>query len=356
MNFLISNPKIYFRCDFGDIIGRGHLSRCLNLANIFKQKGFDPTFIIRKRPSIAGEELPFKTIWLKEASDVMSVNVDTWLVNSLEEEALEVVEVLRPNSIVIVDHYSLGNHFQKTLQSEGHKIVLFQDVFSTEFSADLVINYNIGTEKNYQKNFKHPATKYLVGPSYAPLGPIYSKEHLIRLKPDTKIECVGIYLGGVEKKHLEKVASALVEINFLQDKTVEWIVNSEDEKKSLDEICKNTNFLIRVRIPNMFDLYKKVQLFVGSCGLSFLERACLGLWQLNFLVADNQTEIASHVVKESLCGYLGDIRNIDKKEIINNFEKIFQISRASHIAQVSNAFVLTDGRGAERVFLQCMQE
>lgn len=354
MNSLKNNTQIFFRCDFGGIIGRGHLSRCLNLALVFKEQGFDSTFIIRKRPSIANEEISIKTIWLEEAADAASIDIDTWITQSMDHEAEEVLKVLQPNSIVIVDHYALGNIFQEMIQSQGHKLVLFQDVFSTEFSADLLINYNIGTEKTYKDTFKHLSTKYLIGPTYAPLSAIYAKERFVRLEMNTKIQNIGIYLGGVKKEHLEKVASAFLDIDYLKNKTVEWIVNSEEEKKSLDQICANTNFLIHVRIPSMFDLYKRVQLFIGACGLAFLERACLGLWQLNFLVADNQAEIAAHLVSEKLGGYLGDVRRIDSGEIVRSINNLIQASRESQIAQVSNAFALTDGRGAERV-VQCIQ-
>lgn len=351
MTSISKDKEIYFRCDFGGNIGRGHLSRCLNLAYAFEQKGYKPIFIIRKRPSIAHEVLAYKTIWLQKARDVSSANVESWLSGSIEQEASDVLDILGKHSVLILDHYALGYDYQNIIKEHGHKVVLFQDVYSEDFIADVLINYNVGTEVLYidiAKKIK--STTMLTGTSYTPLAPVYSREHINRMEQVVQVKAVGIYLGGIDKSNLEKLAYSLNDVEFLKLKNLCWIVNTDEEKRIVQKNLHLSTLSVQVRIPDMFELYNKVQLFIGSCGLSFLERACLGLWQLNFLIADNQKGIANHIYKNNLGGYIGDIRLMDAQQVSLALTQASELPVNEYRSSVEKAFLLTDGQGASKIF------
>lgn len=355
MNSLNNKPQIYFRVDYGGLIGRGHLSRCLALADVFKEKGFNPILIIRKRPSIANDELPFKILWLSEIPDVTSIDVGSWRVGTPESEASEMLNVIEADSIIILDHYALGFSFQKIVRSKKHKIVLFQDTFNKNFDADVLINYNVGTEKDYKNIINSYSTKFLIGPRYAPLNLNYAKEHMLRFNVETKVEIVGVYLGGIEAKYLERVARAIVKIDYFTDKKLEWVVNSNNEKNILSKILNESKTEIHVRLPSLINLYKRVQLFIGACGVSFLERACVGILQFNFLVADNQKNIADSIVRNQLGIVLGDLRNTKEDEILLNFQEALRFSPHESFLQVNNIFSMVDGLGASRIVERCTE-
>ena len=345
-----SGKNIIFRFDYGGQIGRGHLSRCLSLAKAFKEAGREPIFVIRKRPSIAEDKLPFRTIWLEEASDVVSADISCWIVESVESEASEMLNILEPESIVILDHYSLGFSWQQMLISKGHKLILFQDVFSERFEADILINYNFNAEELYSPAFtKARNTRFLLGPQYAPLESVYKKEHSISFQVNSKVEIIGIYLGGVEKKHLETLAGVILGIEYFSNKEIHWVVSSEDEENTLRTTLGFRNLQIHIRIPNLATFYEKAQLFIGTCGVSLIERACLGMWQINFIAADNQKDIANYIEQSRLGFVLGDIRSMNKGEIISKLTNALNLEDENKMEPIQKCFSLVDGDGTSRI-------
>lgn len=356
MNFSSDNKNIYFRVDFGGLIGRGHLSRCIALAEVFKSKNYNPIFVIRKRPSTENVKLSFETIWLSKTEDVSSVQAENWRVGSPESEAKEMLEVIKADSTVVLDHYALDISFQKIIKEKNHKIILFQDTYNKEFKADVLINYNIGAEKKYQSLGGLQSTVLLLGPQYAPLNLDYSRKHALRFVQNSNISTIGIYLGGVEKEQLKKVASAITKVDYFFDKKIEWVVNSEEERNFLASILTNLKYEIHVRLPGLIDLYERSQLFIGACGVSFLERACIGISQFNFLVADNQKDIAENIISNQLGSTLGDLRFSDEKQIILNLQKALIISSDQNEKMVKSSFLLVDGLGAIRIVNKCVSD
>lgn len=350
MNFSSSKTNIYFRLDYGGYIGRGHLSRCMALALKFKEHGYNPIMVVRKGPENQLDVLDVDTVWLENPQDValaMTTDTNTWKVGTEEDEALEMHQQIATNSVVVLDHYGLGLVWQKKMKSFGHKIILIEDVCSPEFEADIIINYNISAKNIYEKHLLKKKNLFLLGPEYAPLSSAYSKEHdaLLTENINSPISQVGIYLGGIELKNLEKVARAIVRIEFFKDKKIEWVVGNENEKAVLQNIFKGFAIVIHIRLASLIPIYKKSHLFIGACGVSFLERACLGIRQINFLVADNQKEIAVGA------GEVIDLPASTEAAIVQFLmTSLNEENNAKQINLIKNFFEKVDGLGCDRLF------
>jgi spore coat polysaccharide biosynthesis predicted glycosyltransferase SpsG len=315
------------------------------LAEAFQQKGFDPVFVVRKRPSIKDDSLPFRILWLEETSDAASADPASWKVGTELTEADEMTKLLSEKSFIILDHYSLGEVWQMRIKSLGHRIALFQDLFSESFSADVLVNYNVPAKNLYRDTVrKFPNTKFLLGPSFSPLSKEYEKEHRQRFNPQVEVRTVGISLGGSDPKYLEVLAMAIAELEEFKNISIEWVVNSKNEKALLDSIFSPSDLKIHVRLPSLMPLYKRVDLFIGTCGISYLERACLGLWQMNFVVAENQVEIAS-AIKDVL-----DLRAHGKVPVKAHLKKLFNLRNTAEARdEINSGFNQVDGQGSQRL-------
>lgn len=358
MNSLNDNKNIYFRVDFGGLIGRGHLSRTLSLAEIFKENGYNPIFLVRKRPSIEQEELPFETVWLNRAPDVVSTKTETWSVGTMNNEASEVLEVVKKNSIIILDHYGLGIEFQRALKVGGQRVVMFQDVFNEQFEADILINYNLTARDLYSESFKKSRkTKFVLGPKYTPLNLAYAHENVMQFSDLTVVQSVGIYLGGVTEKQLEIVARLVSGSNYFLGKKIEWVVNSENEKDLLLRKLENVRAEIFVRLPEMRNLYKRVQLFIGTCGVAFLERACMGLWQINFVVADNQKSLGEYLLNNKITKSVLNLLD-DQADVKSLFNVLLSEEVSSITTSILNLKQLINKRGAYELYqeIEILQE
>ncbi|HXH73878.1 MAG TPA: bifunctional UDP-2,4-diacetamido-2,4,6-trideoxy-beta-L-altropyranose hydrolase/GNAT family N-acetyltransferase [Bacteriovoracaceae bacterium] len=334
---------IYFRLDFGGVIGRGHLSRCLTMAHVFAEKGYKPILIIRKRPSTENVILPFKVIWLKETGEAPSSCISSWRTGSEEEELHELLDVINDNSTVVLDHYGLGKHWQAGFRKASHQLVLIQDVLSLDFESDVLINYTINSGMFFDHHRKE-STTYLLGSNYTPVSPEYLAKRASFKRENAEVNTVGIYLGGVEHKYLGTLAEALGKSKFFSAKNLEWVVNSESEKQIvLQSFPKLT---VHVRLPGLLPLYERCQLFLGACGVATFERACLGLPQMIFSIADNQKDTVDGLLAHKYGVYLGDVRYLSKDEVLNALETGLRTPQAENTMRFFEAI---DGKGACRI-------
>jgi UDP-2,4-diacetamido-2,4,6-trideoxy-beta-L-altropyranose hydrolase len=343
MNSFIRPERVFFRVDFGGLIGWGHLSRCLAVASTLAEKGKRPVFIIRKRPSALGN-IPFPVIWLPETLDVSSQDVSTWRLGSESDEAKQILEHLPEKSSLILDHYALGLKWQKILRENGHHLIIFQDKVDPQVSADILINYHIHAPSLYSsKEFQ--GIKLLLGPSFAPLKTVFQNYHEIKVSHEVKL--IGLYLGGETLESIRKIATALKNLDFCRNIHLEWVVNSQEEEAAIDSIFQGIK--IHIRMPDLLELYKRSDLFIGALGVAFLERACMGMWQMNFVTADNQTEIAEYIEKENLGVVLGDLRLMTSEEIIDAVTRAWKLPLEKKESMITSVFQKVDGHGAHAI-------
>lgn len=354
MNSSINTPKIYFRLDCGGMIGFGHLSRCLSVADEFFKLGYTPVFVIRKRPSLSEVTIKYNVIWLKESSDVLSSDVNGWMVKSEENEAIEFFNATEKSAIVIVDHYSLNKIWQKHLLDLKYKVVIFQDVYNEDFEANILINYNLGSDNLYKKIETRDDTTFLLSPLFAPLDKKYSKNHLFNFKEESQVKTIGVYLGGVGINYLEKVAKSISKHNYFQKRSIEWVVNNNEEKELLEKIF-GKKLVVLVRVPSLLEVYLRTQLFIGACGVSFLERSSLGIWHVNFIVADNQVAIGNYISEKNLGFIAGDLRIQTHEDLLKKWDDLLLITRERIRNSTENVFKLVDGLGAQRIAFNVLE-
>jgi spore coat polysaccharide biosynthesis predicted glycosyltransferase SpsG len=344
----LSNPitNIYFRLDFGGFIGKGHLSRCTHLAHAFFSSGYKPIFVIRKRPHCEATQLSYPVIWLENSDQIISTDIHSWKVGSEESEAMEFTSQVPKNSLVVLDHYALGQTWQDHVTTLDYTIILIEDQPKLHPNPNFfVLNYNLGAEQSYQNRDQN---RFLLGSSFAPLASVYHRFHQWNsiTSPPKKLL---IYLGGIETSLIYKLAKAIAETNIFMNLEITWIVSRDDEALLIKEILSNHPIRILKNLPSLAEEYLKVDLVIGACGVSFLERAALGKWQLVFVVADNQLDIALNIQKLNLGFLLGDLRTLSIRDVSSKLVDHLEISM-DHINRVTeNLFHLVDGKGCDRI-------
>lgn len=352
----LEGKKIYFRFDFGGRIGRGHFSRCRALAEAFALAGAAPIFVVRKRPSIALERLPFQTLWLPDTDDAESADVCDWRAGSEEQEAAEMLAILNEPALVVLDHYALGYEWQKQVKKAAHRLVLFQDAYDPNVSVDILINYNLLLDPRYDEfTWKQLPPKCLIGTQFAPLALAYQENHKLRFSSQEQVRRVGVYLGGIDLAHLGKMAIVMSGIPYFSDKNITWVVNTETDAEILAKAFGSKKPQIEWKLSELIEIYENSDLFIGSCGVSFLERACMGLWQINFCAASNQREIARFINDQNLSTILGELPTMSVDEIKNAFELALSRNEKEIFDQVQKSFLLVDGYGSIRIVNECAE-
>ena len=104
---------IVFRVDSSNIIGSGHVQRCLNFAQLYENKN-TILFITKKHLFSLSEKIKKKyTCYELELENFNKVNLDynTWLGEEELIDAEKTISVLKKNNIdadwLIIDHYAI---------------------------------------------------------------------------------------------------------------------------------------------------------------------------------------------------------------------------------------------------------
>ncbi|WP_160143665.1 UDP-2,4-diacetamido-2,4,6-trideoxy-beta-L-altropyranose hydrolase [Chryseolinea soli] len=151
--------RVYLRADGNAKMGLGHIHRSLALAEMLRDD-FECHFVIHT-------PLPgLRELILKSCASIIDLG-DL----SQEEELKYLLDLFRPEDVIVLDGYAFKTEYQQRLKNKGHVLVCIDDLQSYHFVADVVINPAGGVDLFRYSGEAY--TKFLCGPTYALLKPPY---------------------------------------------------------------------------------------------------------------------------------------------------------------------------------------
>jgi UDP-2,4-diacetamido-2,4,6-trideoxy-beta-L-altropyranose hydrolase len=333
--------NVAFRVDSSLKMGIGHLMRCINLANLLKKNNHKIIFICEDLDGNLNYQIKFKVYTLpKKLEKKITKNFNIYDLNQ-KNDSIQTVDVI-PNNIdlLIVDSYELGELWQKRLRPFTKKIMVIDDLANRKFDCDILLNQNPGFLNKDYKSLVPEKCKLLIGSKYALLRPEFAKlrnKALKKRKNTKEIKNIFISLGGSDinnvtydvLKNLHKNFNITVVLGKKSPHN-KFIKNYTDSKNI--QVIENSN--------NMSDLMLKADIAIGAGGSTSLERCCLGLPSLVYVLAENQIRITEFL--DDL-GAISKVKNLnsDFKNLSQNLELWQAMSKKSqHVC---------DGIGTNRV-------
>lgn len=292
----------YIRADANEIIGTGHIMRCLSIAEEMRRQGEDVTFII-------ADERPEKMIVAKGFHVICLHSV--W--DDLEQETDELIRVIRDCeiSILLVDTYFVTKDYLKALQSNT-KIVYIDDLNNFIYPVDYLINYNIyADDLHYQKRYKKAGmsqTKFILGTGYVPLRSEFSD---ITRVITGEVSKVLITSGGTDNYNVVgNILEQLEQQIWFFDLEYYVILGRFNISKSqLEEKWKDcSNIHLLSNVNNMVDYMRLCDIAITAGGVTTYEICACGIPAIMYTLADNQLQIAKSVSKRKLIPWVGDVR------------------------------------------------
>ena len=146
--------NIFFRVDSSNIIGTGHLIRCLKLANYFENHNI---FFICKNfiGNINKKVLEFNYNLNEIYLDIASISFDhsTWLGEDFNTDATKTIKILKQYcvDILIVDNYAIDYKWETIVKPYVKKMILIDDFIERKHNCDFIIN-GIEEDKNKYNN------------------------------------------------------------------------------------------------------------------------------------------------------------------------------------------------------------
>ncbi|MGV3585807.1 MAG: UDP-2,4-diacetamido-2,4,6-trideoxy-beta-L-altropyranose hydrolase [Adhaeribacter sp.] len=301
--------RIIFRADGNARIGLGHLTRSLALATML-QEDFTCVFVTQE------PNPDFLSNLEKAGINILQLPASL----NYEQEANELVKLLQPSDVIVLDGYVFNTNYQQILKSKGNKIVCLDDIHAFPFVADALINQAGGvTPQHYQAKI---TTKFFLGPAYALLR-LPFLEAATQTRQISEIKNILLNMGGADPDNqtmhlLQSVLNNLKEIN------IQVVVGSAYQyyEQSLEYARQNAN----ITVYQNLDAEAMCKL-MQTCDAAILPPSSVAYeWcsvsglLLVHQIADNQNDLAAFLTQNGLAFTLNQLNQIlhhpDQTEIV----------------------------------------
>lgn len=279
--------KIIIRTDASTQIGSGHVMRCLTVAKNLRQHGCEVKFWMNDLP---GNLIEFVRL--------------QGFVNIQKAENAD---------IYIIDHYLIGEKWEKRIRTFTSKIVVIDDLANRRHDCDLLLDQNAVT--NMESRYNHLLPEHCVkilGPRY-----LIIRDEFIKERQNLRIRTNGInkllvFMGGTDPTNeTMKVMMALEGFSF---SSVDVVVGSGNAMKTqISDICNKRGYHYHCQIDYIANLMQQVDFSIGAGGSTTWERCYLGLPSSSTIVAQNQILATEYAEKLEVALNLGWHEQVDIK-------------------------------------------
>ena len=236
------------------------------------------------------------------------------------------------------------------LYDKGFKIIFFDDMITSGYKANILINQNLSFTKNDYK--KTNVKKLLVGEKYSIISDNLKSVKKKRKKSKKKIEYIMIDFGQSSSKEMEYF------LNYF--KFEEKVSYSIVFKKSWINFYKLKNMLKNnksVKIIHNNNLYFKtlcnIDLVIGAYGFSEIEKKFLNIPSLAFSLSKDQKIIGNKNYKIQN-NYLGDL-NIKNIKKLNLLIKQFIFSYKFFMKVLVTKMIKVDDKGKNKIYREILK-
>lgn len=238
------NKRIFFRVDTNANIGRGHLSRCLAMADMLKTH-FEISFVSLKKNSRFFKKLDLKY-------PVHFITSENGIFN-----------LISTDDLVCLDGYQFTEAYKQDVQSKVFKLIEINDIPYEAKHVDIIINHTPGISK---EQFGQTNAQLYLGLEYALLRKSFLDYAQQNLKSDTNTDGVFICFGGADTYNLGfNFAQSLLVNGFKSP--IYWVTNQNSTEYSFEG---HVEILYQLSEEEMIEyMLKSKVLLIPSSVLSF---------------------------------------------------------------------------------------
>lgn len=173
--------NLLFRADSSSQIGLGHIMRDLVLAQRYPDANI--IFACQNLGGHIMDKIPYPVHILKS------------------NDPEELIEFIKTQKIemVIFDHYSIDEVFEKQVKEETGIIVMSLDDTYEKHYCDILLNHNISADKNRYKGLVPPHCELLCGSDYTLIRDEFKNEKNVQRE---KIYDIFIAMGGADTANI----------------------------------------------------------------------------------------------------------------------------------------------------------
>ena len=325
---------IVFRVDSSDIIGTGHVQRCLNFAQLYENKN-TILFISKKHLFSLNEKIKEKyTCYELELDKLNNVKLDynTWLGEDELIDAEKTISIIKKNNInvdwLIIDHYAIQKNWEQKIKPFVKNICVIDDFTNREHDCNILINQQITPEEGLKKykNLINEKCKIYCGNNYLLIHPFYYSFKDYKKNYNKKhLKKINIFMGGSDSFNItENIIDLCYNYNkkLLNKIQFDVIIGKSNKhyKKIEEKIKKLDNFHYYYNLTFIGNLLSQADLCIGAPGSTSYERCLVKTPCLCICIAENQKTVIDKFIKNNCIKYLGTLDDNYQEKLINHLE------------------------------------
>lgn len=353
--------NIVFRADASLAIGNGHVMRCVSLAHALRAQGAQCMFVSANETGNLNAYLQaqgFEVQIFQPSIQDTRASAESLLPNWLDDAHATCHAVEHQHSDwLVVDHYGLDYQWEDILSPRVSRLMVIDDLANRPHRCSLLLDANPGRAASDYAHLTVPECQILAGPLYALMREeIQQSRNAVHTQHKTTTTFkILITLGGVDKDNLtSQVLAALntfesdveLEIQVVLGPFSPWM-------EQVREVSAHMRWPTRVaqNPANFVELMATHDIAIGAAGTSALERCCLGLPSINFVLALNQRLSARALQAQHAAGLLE--LDPEWQSALHQQLRHLQMKTVRHDMQHA-CRLITDGAGTARVVQEMM--
>ncbi len=287
---------VLFRCDGGDAIGLGHVSRCLALAEAIDECGVGSVFLGNFGPSAQRLMTDARFAW--EAAEAETGSPTDLL-------AVQAAVVRRGAGVVVLDSYSLTSDYLGRLNGGGAAVLVVDDFAALpEYPCWAILNPTVCAK---QFSYGHAGQARFLGPECLLVRRSLRQLRPRAVPPTDRVRRVLVTIGGFDRYDLTgRVVAALAQLGG--ELMVHAVVGgSYEHVRPLEELlgrCGAGSVLAR-QLPSLGAEFAAADLCVCGGGMTKDESAYMAVPTIVMSQTVDQDQEAKQFARQGLAVNLG---------------------------------------------------
>lgn len=319
--------NILIRCDSSNIIGTGHVMRCLNLCEYYPKNTY--TFVCRNFNMNITEKIQnanYKLILLNYKIEPQLNEYKTWIGTTIDNEINDLINILKKTKYdeIIIDHYGIDFYIEKEIKQYVNKLTIINEVYEYNHYCDEYINYNTDDLELVKKINLNKNTIYKIGKDN-----IILNKKFLNIKKTVfrdKIEKICIMMGGTDPnnytlKVIEQINNFIINNNISVFIIIGKSNNNIESIKNFIKHFKNYNILFDLNYDDLINLYMDIDLCIGCLSVTAYERLYMNIPQICLKIIDNQN--IQQLNEFNICN-INNFKNLLFNFLIDNYNKYIE--------------------------------